>query len=158
MGAIELIVSTNIPVRKDGMMYADYMGRKIDDPGVAIYFKYKGKDIVMCCDQYHSVWENIYALGKGIESLRGMERWGVSDFLERAFTGFNALPPKSASKTWWELLGYQQKPGNAVWDWEGIVAQYKSLAKKYHPDAGGDTEMFQLVNNAYQQARKEYGQ
>lgn len=71
LGARNLIVSSNIPVRKDGGLYSDYMSRKMDDPGVAIYFKYKGKDISMCCDQYRSVWENIYALGKGIEALRG---------------------------------------------------------------------------------------
>src|SRR5690349_5499657 len=64
LGGKELIVSTNIPLRKDGMMYSDWMNRKIDDHGVAIYFKYKKMDVAMCCDQYEKIWENVYALAK----------------------------------------------------------------------------------------------
>ena len=69
LAGTDLIVSSNIPVRRDGGLYADYMNRKLEDPGIAIYFKYNGKQISMCCDQYLRVWENIYALGKGIEAF-----------------------------------------------------------------------------------------
>lgn len=34
--ASDIIVSSNIPVRNDGMFYADWMRKKIDDPGVAV--------------------------------------------------------------------------------------------------------------------------
>lgn len=96
MKATDLIISSNVPVRKDGFLYSDQMSAEIDDPGTAIYFKYQGRDVAMCCDRYVRVMDNIYALGKGIEALRGMERWGVSEFLQRAFTGFKALPEKSS--------------------------------------------------------------
>ena len=56
----DLIISTNIPVKSNGLLYADWMRRKIEDPGAAIYFKYKGKEVAMCCDQYERVWENIF--------------------------------------------------------------------------------------------------
>ena len=157
MGATGLIISTNIPVRKDGMLYTDWMSKKIDDPGVAIYFKYKGKDVSMCCDQYEKIWENIYALGKGIEALRGMERWGVSDFLDRAFTGFTALPPPQAKKEWWSVMGYSQKPSIALC-WAGVEAQYKSLAKQLHPDMpAGSTVAFQELQSAFMEAKKYFG-
>jgi len=148
MGATGLIISTNIPVRKDGMLYADWMNKKIDDPGVAIYFKYKGKDVSMCCDQYNKIWENIYALGKGIEALRGMERWGVSDFLDRAFTGFTALPESKVTneKTWCEILEVQPW-ANA----DQIKEAYRKKAMEVHPDKGGTSEMFNRVQTAYQQ-------
>lgn len=155
--ATELIVSTNLPVRKDGMLYADYMSRKIDDPGVAIYFKYDSKDVVMCCDRYQSVWENIYALGKGIEALRGMDRWGVSDFLERAFTGFKALPENASGSTvkkyWWSVLGV-----NKGATWEEVSSAYRTLAKQYHPDAGGSDEKFSELSEALEQARVSINQ
>ena len=58
----------------------------------------------MCfaCDKWRDVYDNIYAIGKTIEALRGIERWGTGDMVEQAFTGFVALPsPKSP----WEILG-----------------------------------------------------
>jgi DnaJ-class molecular chaperone len=33
---------------------------------------------------------------------------------------------------------------------ETIAAAYKSLAKKYHPDAGGDTKKMVMINVAYE--------
>ena len=146
MGAVDLIISTNIPVRKDGMLYADWMNKKIDDPGVAIYFKYKGKDVSMCCDQYNKIWENIYALGKGIEALRGMERWGVSDFLDRAFTGFAALPPVKEEQTWCEVLEVQPWADAAQ-----IKEAFRSKAMLHHPDRGGDSDMFDKIKKAHDQ-------
>lgn len=146
IGASSVITSTNVPIRKDGMMYVEYMDRRLDDPGVAVYFKYKGKDVVMCCDKYIRVWENIYALSKGIEALRGMERWGVSEFLDRAFTGFKALP-ESIDQQWWQVLGI-----NPDADPDQIKIAYRNLTKVHHPDAGGNVEMFNRINKAYQQA------
>ncbi len=150
IGGTGLIVSTNIPVRKDGLLYSDWMRKKIDDPGVAIYFKYKGKDISMCCDQYEHIWENIYALSKGIEALRGMDRWGVSDFLERAFTGFKALPESTMSEAIiWQVLGLKERPATK----EKVTEAYKAQAKLVHPDiATGSQERFVLLQEAYKKA------
>ncbi len=145
----KLTVSTNIPVRQDGGLYSAYMDRKLDDPGVAIYFKYKGKDISMCCDQYVTVWENVYALAKGIDALRSMERWGVSDFLDRAFTGFQALPESNHHtkkiENWWEVLGVSEFAKK-----DEIRKAFIEKAKKAHPDAGGTTEEFQELQKAYE--------
>lgn len=149
LGASKLIVSTNIPVRNDGGMYAAYMNRQIDDPGVAIYFKYKGRDISMCCDKYKTVWENVYALGKGIEALRGMERWGVSDFIERAFTGFTALPPPK-SETWYSVLEVDEHASV-----EEIKNAYRKKVQTHHPDAGGSDAAFRQLNEAYQEGLKQ---
>jgi hypothetical protein len=91
LGASNLIVSSNCMVRNDGFVYSDMSNSKIEDPGVAIYFKYKGKEITMCCDTYERVWENIYALAKGIESIRAIERYGISEFMERAFTDLRSF-------------------------------------------------------------------
>lgn len=150
LGARKLIVSSNIPIRKDGMFYADWMSKKIDDPGVAIYFTYKGKEISMCCDQYLLVWENTYALGKAIEALRGLERWGVSDFLDRAFTGFTALPPSVTPEVnIWHVLGLTEKPA----DLKDVVTAYRKKALEVHPDQPtGSKEKFQALQEAYEKA------
>lgn len=148
-----LVVSTNLPVRNDGGIYAAYMDKLIDDPGVAVFFRYKGKSITMCCDQYRRVWENIYALAKGIEALRGMDRWGVSEFLERAFTGFTALPPAqsaSSAKTWNQILEIPEGSSASV-----IKEAYRQLVKMFHPDntITGSAEKFIQVQSAYEDAK-----
>ncbi len=148
IGGFNLIVSTNVPTRSDGGLYADWMRRKIDDPGVAIYFTYRGKDVVMCCDQYLRVGDNVYALGKGIEALRGMDRWGVSDFINRAFTGFAMLTDGSAKENpWYEVLGVLP-----LANLHEIKEAYRKKAMSCHPDKGGSVEAFQRVSNAYNTA------
>lgn len=152
LGGVSLVVSTNLPIRADGGIYSTYLDRLIDDPGVAIFFKFKGKDVTMCCDQYRRVWENIYALGKGIEALRGMDRWGVSEFLERAFTGFTALPPAPSSLTWYQILEVPEKAAAPV-----IKESYRQLVKAYHPDnsSTGNAEKFIRIQGAYQEAKQK---
>lgn len=155
LNAKSLIVSTNIPIRKDGGMYVEYMSRRLPDPGVAIFFKYKDSEVVMCCDHYERVWENIYALGKGIEAIRGMERWGVSDFIERAFTGFKALPapPMAPICNWWDILEILATSNS-----DEIKQAYRKLAAKYHPDnqGTGNAEKFIQVQKAYEQAISQF--
>lgn len=150
LGANDIIVSTNIPIRKDGGMYADQMHKIQPDPGVAIYFKYKKRDVVMCCDQYTRVWENVYALGKGIEALRGMERWGVSDFLDRAFTGFTAIE-EAKEKSWYDIL--EVTPDANV---DTIKTKYRRLTKEWHPDIKGPAgeDMIRKLNIAYESAKR----
>ena len=154
LGAANLVVSSNAPVKKDGTLYSDWMNKKIDDPGVAIYFIYRKKEMSMCCDQYATVWENVYALAKGIEALRGIERWGISEFMERSFTGFAALPEyaDSVSISIWNVLGLFERPD----DKKDVEKAYREMAKTAHPDAGGSTEGFQILRNAYKQDLSTY--
>jgi DnaJ-domain-containing protein 1 len=103
----------------------------------------------MCCDQYKRVWENIYALAKGIEALRGLDRWGVSDFINRVFTGFVAIPERIETP-WHEVLNVF--PGASE---KEIRDAYWNLAKLHHPDNGGDREVFERINQAYKTALSE---
>lgn len=151
LGGTGLVVSTDLRVRTDGGLYAADMDKLIPDPGVAIYFRYKKKEISMCCDRYRRVWENIYALGKGIEALRGMERWGVSEFIDRAFTGFTALPPAAGGKPWYEVLGFKQQPIS----FDEVRQSYLRRARILHPDsATGDVSLFQELGRAYDEAKQ----
>lgn len=149
LGGTGLIVSTNIPVRNDGGLYADWMKKKIDDPGVAIFFRYKGQDITMCADQYSRIWENIYALGKTIESIRAIERYGASEFMQRAFSGFTALPESSVIITpqkWWQVLEVSPTASE-----DEIKSAYRKKAIETHPGKGGTAEQFVIIQNAYQE-------
>lgn len=148
--AKSIVVSSNAPLRRDGRLYTEYLLKKIEDPGIAIYFKYHEQDVVMCCDQYEYPWENMYALAKGIEAIRSLNRWGVSEFIKRAFTGFNALPePMTASQVnmkWYEVLGVAKDA-----DKDEIKKAYRLLAQVHHPDSGGSSGQFEKITKAYQE-------
>lgn len=150
MGASNLIVSTNIPLRRDGMMYADWMNKKIDDSGVAIYFKHNNKDVTMCCDKYNKIWENVYALGKGIEGLRTIARHDISEFIERAFKGFTALPEQVDTRVWFEILSVAPTVTK-----QDLLNAYRQKAMEFHPDKGGTHDQFIKIQAAYKEGLEQ---
>ena len=143
------LVSSDVAVRRDGMPYADQARRKIHDPGVAVYFEKDGKQHVFACDQYDAPWKNIRAIGKTIEAIRAIERYGASDMMERALSAFEALP---APDGWRTVLGFPNGPCPSLRE---VRARYRDLVKTHHPDQGGDPDQFRKINEAYEQARHE---
>lgn len=143
------VLSTNIELRLDGQPKGD--GRPVDgDPGVAIYFRYKGKPIVFACDKWDRAADNISAIARHIEAIRAQDRWGVGR-LEQALAGYTRL--LSGKRAWFEVLGFSAPPVA----WQPIDDKYLALAKQLHPDAGGSTEKFQELQEAYGTAREEFG-
>lgn len=144
LGGDKLIFSSDIPCRLDGLPYAD-LKPKNGDPGVACYFTRKGKQLCFACDLYLKAGDNLHAIELTVSALRGIARWGTGDMMESAFRGYAALP-QPAGLRWWETLGV---PVNAPLD---VVREaYRMLAKKHHPDMGGDAEMFRRISEAWKQ-------
>lgn len=150
LGGRNLVISTNVPLRQDGLPYANY--RRLDDEGVAVYFTYSGKQMCFACDRWDKVEHNMHAIVKTIDALRGVARWGTGDMMAAAFTGFTALPAPGAPRGWREVLGIP--PGITS---IGIVrAAYKALAMKHHPDRpGGSHDSMTELNAALAAAEKE---
>lgn len=148
MGGRNMIISSNLKVKSNGMPYSAQ--RTPDDPGVAVYFNWSKRDLVFACDKWLSIEDNLWAIVKHIEALRGQERWGVGS-LDQAFAGYAALPDPT-TRTWWNVLGVDQTADDAT-----IRSAYIRLAKQYHPDAGGDAVMFDQVQKAYDLARGKRG-
>lgn len=142
-----VVVSTNLPTRMDGLPIS---GRsEPSDPGVAVYFEMDGKPVVMCCDKWDRVADNIAAISATLDAMRGLERWGVSE-AERAFTGFQALPEpgKASARTCWQVLGIPP-----THDPSAIDAAWRERAKQCHPDKpGGSHEAMSELNTARDQA------
>ena len=90
LGGRDLVISSNLPLRRDGLPMASRSAPK--DRGVAVYFTYKRKPMCFACDQWATVEENMRAIAKTIDTLRGIERWGSGQMVEQAFTGFLASP------------------------------------------------------------------
>ena len=143
LGARYPVISTNIELRRDGLPYASR--KEPDDPGVAVYFELKGRQHVFACDRYDKAWKNIRGIGKTIENLRGIARWGTGDMLERSFEGFAALPAPDAS--WPTVLGVSPDATE-----EEIKAAFREKVKTAHPDVGRNHEEMQRLYEALVEA------
>jgi hypothetical protein len=147
LGGTQIILSTNVRLRGDGLPYASE--REPEDGGAAVYFTYKKNPMCFACDRYKTVKENLTAIGKTIEALRGMERWGASDMMERAFRGFAQLPDKTG-RDWWDVLQVRRDSSREV-----IEANFRRLAIDRHPDHGGSSDAMSELNQARAHALTE---
>ena len=136
----DLVISTDIPTRLDGLPRSD---RTATDPGVAVYWR-KGKATrCMAIDRYDRVADNLAAIAATLEAMRAIERHGGAEILDRAFTGFVALP---APEQWWQVLGVAENATRGE-----IDAAYRRLAALHHPDRGGDSAQMARINTARDQ-------
>lgn len=133
IGATNIVVSTNQPLRQDGMPYAQQ--RNIQDVGVAVYFTRNGKQLVMAQDRFWSIIGNMRSLTMAIEGLRQMERHGGAIMMERAFDGFAALPPP---KSCWDVLGIGPTPRQNI-NRDLIMTAFRERAKEWF-DTGADMD------------------
>lgn len=171
MGARQVVVSTDIPIRGDGRFYASYSTSGLDR-GVAVYFHWRGKPHVVACDHYEKIWENLRAITKTIEALRTIERHGASQLLERAVSGFQALPAGAAEdaapEPWWDVFGVREVAGAAASEIAAtphhplrgsllrlIETVYRNEIKVAHPDRGGHQAAVTRLNLAIEKARKD---
>lgn len=154
-GSNKFILSSNLKYKADGLPYSNQ--KEPPDQGAAVYFKMAdstgGKDheMTIACDSFDKMGCNIYAIALTIEAMRGISRWGCSELMNRAFTGFQALPEKASISSWRTVLEVDE-----IISVEELKNIYRTLCKKYHPDvAGGNAEKFIQVQRAYEDAIKE---
>jgi hypothetical protein len=138
LGATNEILSTNMVLRADGHPKSGQ--RTPDDVGVAVYFDYAKRPTVLACDKWDRVEDNIAAIAKHIEAMRGMDRWGVGS-VEQAFTGYAALP---APDPWWQILGLEGPTSDA----NAIRTAWATASRAAHPDRPGGSHDKQAAVNA----------
>lgn len=142
-GGKDCIISSNLTAFSDSTN---------GDPGIALWFKWKGAWRCIACDTYSRVIANIRAVGLTVDALRAMERYGTQmlDQLMEGVSTEKALPPHD--RQWWEVLGLSTEPTHL----EPCEAAYRKLAAKTHPDTGGSKEEFQRVQEAIEAARERF--
>lgn len=148
--ATDIVVSTNIPIRKDGLPWARVS--EPEDPGVAVYFRLKGSAHVLATDKWDTVAGNLGAVAAHIDALRGQARWGVGD-LQQAFAGYRALPAMDAKKPWWQVLGFAEMPQDII----TVRSKWMELARRHHPDRGGNPNQAAEINAAWNEASEALG-
>lgn len=157
LGGKNVVISTNLKLKLDGLPYSNQS--EPEDRGVAVYFtkNINGVDEQMCiaCDSFNKIGCNLYAIGSSVEAMRAMERWGCSEMLNRAFTGFKALPQHTTPnvKLWFEVLECGETAARDI-----VYSCFKTLVKKYHPDKPeSDINKFHEVQEAWEKAKKING-
>ncbi len=143
----DLVISTNLQLRLDGFPRSNQS--EPADPGVAVYWtdRYSRGNPPRCMaiDRYDRVADNLAAVAATLDAMRAIERHGGAVVLERAFSGFTALPAPVAL-SWRDVL-----------DPADPVGSYRRLRSKAHPDRGGSDAEFARVEAAWAEYRKEVG-
>jgi len=149
IGARDVTLSTNLELRLDGRPRAT--DTRVDDPGVAVYFRFRKTPTVLACDGYTTVAGNMAAIAAHIDALRRIERYGVGT-IEQALAGYKALPADTAAN-WRAVFGLAAGVRVTL---EELDAAYKARAKDVHPDRpGGSTEAMMQANRARDYALEE---
>lgn len=148
LGAADATLSTNVRLTLRGIPAGN---EKPNDPGAAVYFRFKGRATVLACDSYQTVADNVAALAAHIDALRRIERYGVGT-LEQALAGYKALPADTAAD-WRRVLGFASESTVSA---EQVQTAYRDLAKRVHPDKpGGSDEAFSHLGRAKEFALAE---
>lgn len=150
MHATNIVINSNMELRRDGLPYAKQS--RLDDTGVAVYFTLNGEQRCIPCDRWDLVEDNLQAIRKTIEALRGLDRWGAKAIVDAAFSGFKALPAETEvhDEPWYVTLGVDPFAEPAE-----IRKAFADLAKKHHPDAGGDPAEFEKIRKAYERGMRQ---
>lgn len=143
LGGTQVVITSNLKTKIGGGFYAQ-QGR-IEDAGICVYLSFNGKSKCFACDKWDLPQDNIWALKLNVSAIRGMERWGGSNFMDGLFSGFASLPdPNNALHTAPDyFLSCQNQ--------EQTKLKYRELVKKMHPDVGGSTQEFQELKRQYEQ-------
>jgi hypothetical protein len=143
----DMVVSTNLKLNLAGLPRGDQ--GEPGDPGVAVYWnpKNKGPMRVIAVDLYRRVRDNLAAIAATLEAMRAIERHGGAQIMERAFTGFTALPEPGK-------VGWRAALGDHA-TLELAENAYRTLAKSAHTDApGGNHDVMVRLNAAIAEARQ----
>lgn len=154
MGATDIVISSNVPLRSDGQMYrGDHTEKRLVDPGVAVYWMIRdarGDRVprALALDPWHTVRENVHALGIAIDCFRALKRCGADEIQDRSMQGFALLPETTGEHfDCWEVLGLRE--GSSA---QQIKDRVRELARTEHPDQGGSTEAFARITRAQTEA------
>lgn len=164
MGGRNIVVTSNLPLRNDGMPSGNASVREGMSRGAAVYWTVENTPHVIGCDAYYRIECNLRAIALSLEAMRGIERWGAVQAAQM-FQGFQALPPGTGD------VASTQRPWRDVFAADGpipsdlptedqlsiVKGRYRRAIQKVHPDAGAgaDPVKAQELNQAMADAEAE---
>ena len=104
-------------------------------------------EVVLTMDRQRTAEDNLRVLYLAVEAMRLNDVRGVTDVVRAAYL---ALPSPAIERDPYEVLGVRPDTPPEV-----IEAAYKALARKHHPDNGGDAAEMATINAAYERLKRE---
>lgn len=132
----------------------------VSTPAVVLTFTRNTEPFVFACDYFKRWQDNLRAIAKGLESLRLLERYHITQSGEQ-YRGWKALPSATTTALSTEqaadiLARRLSQNGHAgtytaaaiLSDAVSAKSAIRAALARSHPDAGGSTSDFQLVQEA----------
>lgn len=160
-------------IRLDGMPYA---GARFRSGRVILTFDHPEQGTLnFPCATYSEFWNNVRAIVKTMESLRAIDRYGVTKNSEQ-FAGWKQLPSTAIVAqefvTVEEAMKYiishsegwilpedtlDDAAAQALDDHELFRSAFRNAAKNNHPDHGGDPKIMDKLNRARAMVQEHFG-
>lgn len=125
-------------IRLDGFPKAN---AHADHPGIVLAFESKWGPLKYATDVYWTWQDNLRAIALAMESLRRVDRYGVSKRGEQ-YQGWRALPRSTDPA---DSIETPDQARRVLESWGGDV---KRALFETHPDRGGDPDAFRRVVRA----------
>ncbi len=122
-----------------------------EDRTVMLRWKKEGREIVLQMGTQDRAVDNLRVLYLAVNSMRLNEKRGIGEVLKSAYKQL-AAPEGAINIDPYEELGIMRNS-----DLNFAEAVYKMLAKKYHPDNGGNPEKMNRLNKAIEMLRNKHG-
>lgn len=145
-------------------------GAVVKSPGVVVSFKSKGTPLIFATDHFKRWDDNLRAIVLGLEGLRRLERYHITRAGDQ-YRGWQALPASTTTALSTEsaaavlanrtdlasTLGLEVAVRQILKHKEHARDAYRAAAAKSHPDNGGLTSDFQLVQEAKRVLEAHHG-
>lgn len=134
-------------IRLDGRPRA---GSKVAHPGVVLSFDSKHGPLSYPCDTFSEWEDNLRAIALGLEHLRAVDRYGITQRGEQ-YRGWTALPaPKNGATMTKEeaVKALQGYVSFTITSKDEALAAWRQASFRAHPDRGGDAEEFKKLQRA----------
>lgn len=139
-------------IRQDGQIRA---GARAATPAVVLSFKRRGVPLVFATDHFAKWEDNLRAIAKGLEALRLLERYHINQSGEQ-YRGWQALPASTTTALTTEqaaaaIVCRAGSPYTAEIILRDVLSLRNAVrlaSARAHPDAGGNSGDFQLVQEA----------
>jgi NAD-dependent oxidoreductase involved in siderophore biosynthesis len=152
LGATYLVVQVDADpsdIRLDGMLR---VRARVGFPGVRVSLDSTWGPLTYATDAYEDWRKNVHAIALSMQALRAVDRYGVSRGGEQ-YKGWTALemePSQVAVDHAAHLLATlgASDPAQVRRDPATCRRAYLRAARTYHPDVGGDPEVFRRLTEA----------
>lgn len=139
-------------IRRDGRIRDD---ARVHSPAVVLSFKRGNMPLIFACDHFKRWQDNLRAIVLGLEALRKLERYHIMQTGDQ-YRGWAALPASTttafnveqAAAYLARLSNNGATAADITKDLETARHAYRRAAANTHPDSGGSTGNFQLVQES----------